>query len=214
MYQPAHFVEQRPELLHALIAAYPLASLILVGPNGIEANSVPLLLDPARGPLGTLYGHVAANNPLLALAGQAALVQFHGPDAYVSPGWYPSKQVNGKVVPTWNYALVEARGTLQTVSDTARLEAILHALTDRFEATQAAPWTLDHAPADYRAQLYRAIVGIEIPLDSLIGKFKLSQNRPADDYAGTLAGLSAEGTPNALAVADWMQRTKPLSSLF
>ncbi|HEY9103999.1 FMN-binding negative transcriptional regulator [Chitinimonas sp.] len=212
MYQPAHFVEQRPELLHALIAAYPLASLMLVGPDGIEANPVPLLLDPARGPLGTLYGHVAINNPLLALAGQPALVQFHGPDAYVSPGWYPSKQAGGKVVPTWNYALVEARGPLQTVSNPTRLEAILSALTDRFEASQPEPWTLDHAPADFRSQLYRAIVGIEIPLTSLTGKFKLSQNRPAADYAGTLAGLAAEGSPHALAVADWMQRTKPLTA--
>ncbi|GAB3267476.1 FMN-binding negative transcriptional regulator [Chitinimonas naiadis] len=211
MYQPAHFSEQRTELLQALIHDFPLATVMMIGPSGIEANPVPLLLDPSRGPHGTLIGHVAAANPLLALAGQEATVQFHGPDAYISPGWYPSKQAHGKVVPTWNYALVEGRGKLNLFREPEQLHAILDTLTRRFEAGQAEPWHIDHAPADYLAQLYRAIVGIEIPLDSLMGKFKLSQNRPLPDYAGTLVGLAASGAPREQATADWMQRTRPLA---
>ncbi len=207
MYQPSHFQENRPALLTGLIAAYPLATVLYHGAQGIEANLLPLLWQAVPGTPGKLIGHLAGPNPLAQADGQMVSVLFHGPDAYVSPNWYPSKAEQHKAVPTWNYAVVEARGRLHCYRDPARLTALLTELTTRFEAGQARPWRLEEAPADWLAQLYRVIVGVEIELDSLQGKFKLSQNRPAADIAGTLAGLRASGDSRSAALADWMERS-------
>lgn len=207
MYLPTHFAETDPARLHALMREYPLAMLIAVADGVATADPVPLEFDAAAGPLGTpgtLRGHVARANPLAQRGGSAVLAVFSGPQAYVSPGFYASKREHGKVVPTWNYAVVQARGTLRTVDDAPWLRALVGRLTHRHEAPRPAPWAVDDAPADFVAQMLGAIVGIEIPLASLVGKFKLSQNRSAADRQGVLQGLAAGGA-QACAAAAWMQ---------
>ncbi|MGQ5525116.1 FMN-binding negative transcriptional regulator [Chitinimonas sp. PSY-7] len=205
MYQPSSFQETRPELLKALIADYPQATVLAVGPNGIEANLLPMMLTHSH-QTDRLIGHVAASNPLAKMAGSQVTVLFHGPDAYVSPNWYPSKAQHHKVVPTWNYMVVEGRGVLRTFQDETALKALLDRLTTRFEANQRRPWQLSDAPAEFVSQMMRVIVGIEISLSSLQGKFKLSQNRSAEDFLGTIAGLRATGEAKAMDVANWMKR--------
>lgn len=193
MYLPAHFDERRPALLHGLVQREPLGLLITHGPGGLQANPVPFLLDAQAGPHGTLRAHVARANPVWREAGGSeVLVVFQGPQAYVSPNWYPSKAEHGKVVPTWNYVTVQARGVLRAIEDPAWLRAFLGTLTAVHEAPQPRPWTLDDAPADYLEKLFGAIVGLEIELAApLVGKWKVSQNRSAADRAGTAAGLAA-----------------------
>ena len=204
MYLPSHFEETRPEVLHALVRSHPLGLLITQDAHGrLSAYSVPFLLDAGRGPHGTLRAHVARANPVWreARTDTPALVVFQGPQAYVSPNWYPAKAESGKVVPTWNYVMVQARGRVRFVDDPAWLRSLVGELTDRHEAAQPRPWQVDDAPADYVAAMLRAIVGIEIELDSLAGKWKVSQNRSAADRAGVVAGLAArqgEG-PQAMA---------------
>lgn len=193
MYLPTHFEERRPALLHGLVQREPLGLLITHGPGGLQANPVPFLLDTGAGPHGTLRAHVARANPVWREAGGSeVLVVFQGPQAYVSPNWYPSKAEHAKVVPTWNYVTVQARGTLRTIEDPAWLRSFLSRLTTTHEAPQPRPWTLDDAPADYLEKMFGAIVGLEIELAApLVGKWKVSQNRSAVDRAGTAAGLAA-----------------------
>ena len=150
-----------------------------------------LEFDPHDGAHGTLRGHVARANPLWQHAGAPALAVFTGADAYVSPGWYPGKREHGKVVPTWNYTMVQARGPLRAVEDASWLRALVGRLTDHHEATQARPWSVGDAPADYVQQMLRAIVGIEIALTSLVGKWKVSQNRSTADREGVAGGMAA-----------------------
>lgn len=187
--------------LQALVHAQPLATLVIAHEGALHANHVPLYLDPDRGPHGTLIGHVARANGVWALLPQQAVAVFHGPQAYVSPSWYPSKAIDGKQVPTWNYAAVHAHGTLCAVDDPVRLRAILHTLSDRHEAHRAEPWRVDDAPADYIDKLLRAIIGIELPVDRWEGIWKVSQNRSDTDRAGVVQGLMAEGTPAAADLA-------------
>jgi transcriptional regulator len=191
MYQPAPFVEQDPDQLAALMRAAPLATLVRGG-AALAADAVPLMAE--RTPAGwRLAGHVARANPLWREAdGQPVLAVFHGAQAYVSPGWYPSKAAHGRVVPTWNYSIVQAHGRLRAIDDPAWLRAFLERLVDRHEGGRAAPWQVADAPADYLAATLRAIVGIEIEVTRLEGKLKLSQNRPAEDQAGVLRGLQAD----------------------
>ena len=200
MYLPKHFEEARPEALHELIRAHPLGMLVTLNDAGLQANAVPFILDadPAGGP-GILRAHVARANPLWreTRSDVEALVVFQGPQAYISPGWYPSKAEHGKVVPTWNYVMVQARGTLRAIDDADWLRAFVTRLTTKHEAVQARPWAVTDAPADYIDTMLRAIVGIEIPLTALIGKWKVSQNRPAADRAGVVAGLNAVGQPQS-----------------
>ncbi len=215
MYLPSHFEETRPELLHALLQAHPLGLLVTPGgEQGPVANTVPFLHDPTptdEAPCGTLLCHVARANPLWReAAGAAVLVVFQGPQGYISPNWYPAKAEHGKVVPTWNYSMVQARGRLQVHDDVEAAREIVTRLTTRHEASQPRPWALSDAPADYTATMLRAIVGIRIPLTSLVGKFKLSQNRAAADRAGVAEGLRGQGA-EAQAMADDMLRAKPLS---
>ena len=198
MYLPKHFEESRPERLHAFIAAHPLGLLITQDSQGLVANPIPFLLQPERGAKGTLIGHVARANPVWRdMAGTAgvqhALVVFQGAQGYVSPGWYPSKQEHGKVVPTWNYSTVQARGPLQVHDTPEAMRAVVHALTTHFEAGQRAPWAMADAPADYIKTMLGAIVMIELPIAELVGKFKLSQNRSMADRLGTEAGLVDRG---------------------
>jgi len=200
MYLPKHFEETRSEALHELIRTHPLGMLVTLNGAGLQANSVPFILDadPAGGP-GILRAHVARANPLWreTRGDVEALVVFQGPQAYISPGWYASKAEHGKVVPTWNYVMVQARGTLRAVDDADWLRAFVTRLTTKHEAVQAQPWAVTDAPADYIDTMLRAIVGIEIPLTALTGKWKVSQNRPAADRAGVVAGLTAVGQPQS-----------------
>jgi len=203
MYLPAHFAESRPEVLATLVRSHPFGLLVTQsGYGGVDANSIPFVLDPGSpGTLGVLRGHVARANPLwqTARGDVDSLVVFQGPQGYVSPAWYPSKAEHGKVVPTWNYVMVQGRGRLRAIDDAAWLHAFVTRLTERHEGTRDAPWAVSDAPADYVATMLRAIVGIEITLTSLTGKWKVSQNRPAADRAGVVAGLTREDGDPALA---------------
>jgi len=200
MYVPSHFEESRAEVLHALIRSQPLGLLVTQSDAGLQANTVPFLLDldPAGGP-GILRAHVARANPLWreTRADAEALVVFQGTQAYVSPGWYPSKAEHGKVVPTWNYVMVQARGTLRAIDDASWVRAFVTRLTTHHEAAQAKPWAVTDAPADFIEATMRAIVGIEITLSALTGKWKVSQNRSAADRAGVANGLRAAGLMDA-----------------
>ena len=199
MYLPAHFAEDRPEVLHGLIRKHPLATLVWLGADGLQADHIPLELVPpaiAGAPL-RLRGHVARANPLWQghQAGAEVLAVFQGPETYISPSLYASKHEHGKVVPTWNYAVVHARGALEIHDDPAWLHALVSRLTDHHEQARVRPWAVTDAPADYIAGLTRAIVGIEVVVTRLQGKWKVSQNRPAADRATVVAGLSAAGDP-------------------
>ncbi len=192
MYLPKHFEETRPERLHGFIAAYPLGLLMTHSPTGLVANPIPFMLLSAQGDKGTLIGHVARANPVWreTQAASEALVAFQGPQGYVSPGWYASKAEHGKVVPTWNYSSVQARGPLVVHDSAEAVRAVVHTLTTHHEASQRQPWAMADAPADYIEQMLRAIVMIEVPITALVGKFKLSQNRSGADRVGVENGLA------------------------
>jgi transcriptional regulator len=196
MYQPAHFAESRPEVLQALVRAHPFGLLVTQdGDGALTANGIPFVLDadPAGGP-GILRAHVARANPMWKAAGgeRESLVVFQGPQAYVSPAWYASKAEHGKVVPTWNYVMVQARGRLRAIEDPAWLHAFVSRLSDRHEQPRPAPWAVSDAPADYVASMLKAVVGLELVLTSLVGKWKVTQNRSAADREGVVRGLSEE----------------------
>jgi transcriptional regulator len=204
MYLPAHFAESRAEVLQGLVRNHPLGLLVTRTAEGsIDANDIPFVLDASddAGP-GVLRGHVARANPLWrsARGDVESLVVFQGPQGYVSPAWYPSKAENGKVVPTWNYVVVQARGTLRAIDDREWLRAFVTRLTERHESNRPAPWAVSDAPADYIDTMLGAIVGIEIVLTSLVGKWKVSQNRPLADRQGVAQGLVREqGDPGLVA---------------
>lgn len=216
MYRRAPFVEQDPDTLSGLMQAYPLATLIRSGTE-LAADLLPLEVDFTEG-AWRLRGHVARANPLWREGhGQPVLVLFQGPQGYISPNWYPSKAEHGKDVPTWNYTMVQAHGTLQAIDDAAWLRAFLERLTRRHEGGRAAPWHLGDAPPDYLDAMLQAIVGIEIAVTRIEGKFKLNQNYAAADRTGAVLGLCADAAegrqPDADALARAMQaaeqRRKP-----
>lgn len=213
MYQPSHFVESRIDVLQTMIGAHPLGTLVTMNRAGeLQANLLPFVIDAGPQAAGTLRGHVARANALWRDTREdvEALVVFQGPQAYVSPSWYPSKAATGKVVPTWNYVVVQARGRLRAIDDTAWLRAFVTRLTACFESARALPWQVSDAPADYIETMLKAIVGIEIELTSLVGKYKLSQNRPAADREGVVAGLhdvsTRQGDASAAAMAAALER--------
>jgi transcriptional regulator len=191
MYLPPHFAQNDRGQLIALMRERPLATLIVATPEGPTADLIPLEFAADEGEHGTLRGHVARANPLWRHGGAAALAVFQGPEAYISPGWYASKREHGKVVPTWNYTMVQARGTLRAVDDATWLRALVGRLTDHHEVKQAEPWSVNDAPEDFVQQMLRAIVGFEIALTSLVGKWKVSQNRNPADREGAVQALAA-----------------------
>jgi transcriptional regulator len=193
MYTPTHFEESRPEILQALMERYPLAAIVAATATGIEANHIPLIFDPSNGPLGTLKGHIARANSLWRdlEVGAEVLAIFQGASHYISPNWYATKREHGKVVPTWNYTVVHARGRITWVQDPAWLRKFLETLTGRHERRYESPWQVSDAPADYIDQMLTAIVGFEIAIESLTGTWKLSQNRSAADREGIVTALSA-----------------------
>jgi len=209
MYLPRHFDESRVEPMHALMRAHPLGLLVTQGADGLQANSIPFMVDPQPTPRGTLVAHVArANTVWREAADTPVLVVFQGPQAYVSPGWYPSKAEHGKVVPTWNYIMVQARGRLRAIEDPAALHALVSRLTATHEAAQARPWAVDDAPREYVDTMLKAIVGIRIEIEALAGKWKVSQNRSAADRSGVAAGLAALAHEDALAMAAAVQQAQ------
>jgi transcriptional regulator len=207
-YLPPHFAETDTATLHALARAHPLATWVVQHQGELLVNHIPLLLDVERGEHGTLLGHVARANPVWqALAdGASSVAVFTGPQAYVSPNWYPSKHTHGKAVPTWNYATVHAHGVPQAIDDPVRVLDIVTRLTQVHEASQARPWQVADAPADYLASLLKAIVAIEIPVQRWVGKWKVSQNRPAADQQGVADGLRGQGAEQMAALVQ--QRIK------
>jgi transcriptional regulator len=194
MYQPPHFREEHLEAQHALIRSHPFGLLVSLGPNGLVADPLPFVLDAAASPRGTLRGHLARANPHWRdLDGsRESLVVFRGADHYITPSWYETKRETGKVVPTWNYVMVQAYGTVRVIEDRDWLASQITELTRRNEARRAAPWAVTDAPAPFVESQIKGIVGLEIVISRIEGKWKLSQNRPAQDRLGVIAGLSAD----------------------
>jgi transcriptional regulator len=197
MYVPSNFAEERVPVLHEAIRGIKLGTLVTLGGEEMIASHVPMLVDPEPAPYGRLLGHIARANPQWRdPSGKVqALAIFLGPNAYVTPSWYATKRATGKVVPTWNYAAIHAYGPVQFFDDAERLLALVTRLTETHERPRAQPWAVSDAPADFVQGMLRAIVGFELPIARLEGKWKMSQNRPAEDRAGVVEGLAHEGAP-------------------
>lgn len=211
MHVPDAFRETDTTTLHGLIHAQPFATLVTETDAGPEADHLPLLLDGDRGDMGVIHGHVARANPVWRhlLQRPRVLVIFEGPSAYISPSWYPSKMETGKVVPTWNYIVVHGRGIPTVFTDHEWLHSHVERMTREQEQHRSEPWAVADAPAEFTDRLLNAIVGFEIALDSLIGKWKLSQNRSASDRAGMRAGLAAEESEATGELLAWTRHNTP-----
>lgn len=197
MYMPSAFRQDDLAELHAQLQASPLALLTSAGAAGVQASHLPLLLAPDEGEFGTLYGHFARANPHWRdlQGGAEALAVFSGPDAYISPGWYPAKAEHGKVVPTWNYIAVHARGPVELIEEPEHLLQIVSRLSDQHENGRERPWAVSDTPREYLDSMLRAIVGFALPIRRLEGKWKLGQNRSAADQAGVRDGLASSPSP-------------------
>lgn len=210
-YTPVAFRETDTAKLHALMAGAGLATLVTASETGPLVSHLPLLLDPAAGAMGVLTGHLARANPQWKASdlSQPVVAIFMGPDAYISPNYYPSKHDDPRTVPTWNYVAVHARGRLETFDDRERLLALVTRLTERHEQRSAKPsvrpWAVSDAPADYLDRMVRAIVGVRLTIESIDGKKKLSQNRSAIDRQGVVDGLSTSTNPNERNISDLMR---------
>ncbi|MBU2784907.1 FMN-binding negative transcriptional regulator [Acidithiobacillus ferriphilus] len=207
MYCPDPFAETRPEILRALIQRYPLATLVSMGGNGLEANHIPLYLAPGEGPQPVLQGHVARANPLWREVppDDDVLVIFQGPQHYISPSWYATKAETGKVVPTWNYAVVHAHGPLQVRDDPDWVRQQMVALTAQQENDFTLPWQVDDAPQDFTERLIGQVVGIEIPISRWMGKWKVSQNQPPCNRDSVVAHLARQKQPDSGVMAEYVQ---------
>lgn len=208
MYVPKYHAMSGNDETQALIDAYPLGAWVASTDEGLVANHIPFVLDRSRGEFGTLLGHVSRANrvweQLVDLA--PSVVMFQGPQAYITPGWYPSKQQDGKVVPTWNYSAAHAHGVARAIDDRDWIHEMLMRLTTANESARASPWQVTDAPAAYIEKMARAVVGIEIPIDRLVGKLKVSQDEAMQDRLGTVNGLLSEGTHNSDEMASLVQR--------
>jgi transcriptional regulator len=213
VYVPKHFEETDRAVLHALIDTHPLGAWITHGADGLAVDHIPFLVDRTRGEFGTLLAHVAKVNPVWrALDGEnESVVVFRGADAYVSPAWYPAKHEHGRVVPTWNYAVVHAFGRARAIHDPAWLRDLLERLVARHESSRPQPWQIADAPADYIARQLEAIVGIELPIRRIEGKWKASQNRSRPDRLGVVAGLAetANGAAMSQLVLERLEAGEP-----
>jgi transcriptional regulator len=205
MYMPKHFEEHDIGVLHALIRSHPLGTWVTQAGGELLANHIPFLVDPSRGERGTLVGHVARANPVWQSFSKdvASLIVFQGPEGYISPSFYESKKEHGKVVPTWNYVVVHAHGVPQVIDDAGWLRKHVSAMTDLQESRHPpGDWKVTDAPADFIDSMVKMIVGIEIPMLKLEGKWKMSQNRAMPDRLGTVAGLRARGDEAVAAVVE------------
>ena len=207
MYLPPHFREEDSARLHALIRSRALGLLVTNGPGGLMANPIPFLLDAERGPHGTLRAHVARANPVWHEADgvREALVVFQDVDSYITPAWYASKREHGRVVPTWNYATVHVYGPLTVIDEAAWLHDQISALTDRHESSRSDPWAVTDAPEKFVEAQVRGIVGIEIPIARMEGKWKVSQNRSDADRDGVASGLREIGDADAVRMAEMVE---------
>jgi len=216
MYIPNSFAERDLPTLFSFIEAHPLGALVTsTTTEGLFATHLPLVLDRAAGPMGTLFGHFARANPhsrCVTDAAVDALVIFTGPDAYITPEWYAAKQETGRVVPTWNYVAVHAYGALRLRDDPQFLREHLEALTVQHEADRPRPWHVNEAPADFLAQQMKAIVGVELRIDRLEGKWKMSQNRSEADIDGVIHGLGESRAAQDQAVAEIVRQRRPATS--
>jgi transcriptional regulator len=212
MYQPPHFVENRLAIQHALIREHSLGLLITAGPAGLQANHVPFLIDAEHSERGTLRAHLARANPQIQelAAVTECLVVFQGPQHYISPSLYPTKRETGKVVPTWNYITVHAWGRPRVMCDANWLRRQIDELTRHKEASRAAAWKVSDAPESFVAAQMKGIVGLEIPISRIEGKWKVSQNRPAVDQAGVIAGLRGGGADADIMASLVAERGKPV----
>ena len=210
MYQPPHFREERPDVQHALIRAHPLGLLVSAGPGGLMANPVPFMLHADLGERGTLRCHVSRANPQWREleSVEECLIVFQGAQEYITPSWYETKRETGKVVPTWNYATVHAWGKPQVIQDADWLRANVESLTRTHEGARPAPWAVNDAPAEFVAAQLRGIVGIEVPIARIEGKWKVSQNRTEADRASVAAGLQEQGEASAPMAALVAERMK------
>lgn len=204
MYVPSQFEESRIDVMHHLMRGHPLGTLVTLGSDGLNANHVPFEIDPERGSSGTLVAHVARANPVWRDCdpNMESLAIFQGAQIYISPSLYATKQETGKVVPTYNYMVVHAYGHIRAIEDPDWMRAFLTRLTDRYESGRQQPWKLTDAPADYIEKLLPAIVGIEMQITRLVGKWKVSQNQPAVNRVSVEQGLRAAGDSNAIAMAE------------
>jgi transcriptional regulator len=205
MYMPKHFEEHDIGVLHALIRSHPLGTWVTQAGGELLANHIPFLVDPSRGERGTLVGHVARANPVWQSFSKdvASLIVFQGPEGYISPSFYESKKEHGKVVPTWNYVVVHAHGVPRVIDDAGWLRKHVSAMTDLQESRHPpGDWKVTDAPADFIDSMVKMIVGIEIPMLKLEGKWKMSQNRAMPDRLGTVAGLRARGDEAVTAVVE------------
>jgi transcriptional regulator len=194
MYVPVHFKEERVSTMHDAIRKYGFGTLVTLSEQELEASHLPLLIEPEPAPLGTLLGHLARANPQWQRVkpGMEALAIFLGPNTYITPSWYPTKQQSGKVVPTWNYLAIHASGTLSFFDDPDELRAHVGKMTDTHEQRRDAPWAVNDAPERFVEQMLKAIIGFKLRITRLEGKWKMSQNRPAPDVSGVLDGLARE----------------------
>ncbi|MEP6546770.1 MAG: FMN-binding negative transcriptional regulator [Gammaproteobacteria bacterium] len=206
MYLPKYFEESRTGVLHAMMRLRPLATLVTLRDSGLNANHVPVETVSEPAPHGMLRGHIARANPLWReyRDGSAALAIFQGPQAYISPSFYPSKKQTGEVVPTWDYAVVHAHGSLRFVQDSEWLQALVVRLTDSHEASRQAPWEVADAPPRYIEKMLSQIVGFEFAITGLTGKWKLSQNHPAANRQGVVAGLRENAGADSQEIADML----------
>ena len=209
MYLPKSFEPPDIDALQQFVRTHPFGVLVTMTRGGLEGNHIPFLIDAQPAPYGTLRGHVARANPIWqeVQLSTDALVIFQGPDSFISPSWYPSKLETAAVVPTWNYVVVHAHGHLRVIQDSAWLRAHVEALTNRHEQDREAPWAVTDAPADYIQKMVGAIVGLEIQVARLTGKWKLGQNRSERDRAGVVDGLIGEGTESATMMASLVRKT-------
>jgi transcriptional regulator len=203
VYVPKRFEENDKGILHTMIRQYPFGTWVATSGSELFANHIPFVLDITKGEQGTLMAHVARANPVWMTFSKEApsLVIFRGPDQYITPSWYATKQATGKAVPTWNYVAVHAYATPRVIEDKRWLLEHVAALSRQQEAREALPWAVSDAPADYIDKLLDMIVGVEMPIERLVGKAKLGQGRPLSDQLGVVSGLEARGTQGALEMA-------------
>ncbi|MFA5949354.1 MAG: FMN-binding negative transcriptional regulator [Hyphomicrobium sp.] len=208
MYLPKIHEETRLTVLHELIRSHPLGTWVSADGAELNVNHIPFVLDSSRGEFGTLCGHVARANPIWKASpgAPASVVVFRGPQTYITPSWYPSKHQHGKAVPTWNYAVVTAHGHPKFIEGRDWLYEHLGHLTDAHEASQALPWKIGDAPEEFIEKLVGLIVGVEIAVQRIEGKWKTNQNRPEPDKLGVVTGLLGKGDDESVAMASLVRQ--------
>ena len=211
MYLPTQFNETRVDVLHALMRARPLCTLVTTAESGLVADHLPVETREQPAPLGSIRGHIARANPLWReyRSGTHSLAIFQGPHVYISPSFYPSKVKTGEVVPTWDYAVVHASGTLRFIEDREWMRSFVSGLTRTHEKSRAEPWKIDDAPAAYIDKMLKLIVGFEFSIASLSGKWKVSQNRTHEDRQGVIRNLQCAADSDSRQIADMLASLDP-----